>query len=74
MDAITGATEMKSAPSTDSAKLEREVIKTTLRRYKRWLKTYGAPKPWGHPQCVQQKDAYDHIVAVHALYEATRGR
>jgi len=65
---------MTHRTSTETAKLKEAVIKTTLRRYKRWLKEHGEPKPWGHPQCVQRKDSHDHLMAVHALYKALNGR
>lgn len=54
------------------AKLERAIIKTALKRYPKWVKANGEPKPWGHPQCIESKDAWDLVMATKALYEARK--
>lgn len=53
-------------------KLERRVIATALKRYGEWVKKHGEPAPWGHPRCVEPRKAYEHLMAVKALHEASR--
>lgn len=58
----------------DIEKLERAIIKAALARYPSWVKRYGEPKPWGHPQAIDTKAGWNLVMATKALYEATRKR
>lgn len=51
-------------------KLERKVLKTTMRRYKRWKKENGEVKPFGHQYAIEKRDSWAMVKACEELDKA----